>query len=116
LTVTDKYNAFGERQVKANNGVTTRYVYDGPALMHERVGSTKRDFIYLDGQVVAMVKSGALYFVHTDHLGRPEIVTNSDKSKVWQAQNDAWTNTPTIEFGWPFRILEYFRSHLVCWP
>lgn len=97
LTVTYKHNAFGERQVKDDESTITRFVYSGPNLLHERVGSIKRDYIYLDGLLVGMVKNGVLYFVHGDHLGRPEVVTNSAQSVVWNSQNNAFDNTPSID-------------------
>ncbi|RTE86190.1 MULTISPECIES: RHS repeat-associated core domain-containing protein [Gammaproteobacteria] len=32
------------------------------------------------------IKGTTLYYVHTDHLGRPEAITNSSKSVVWRAE------------------------------
>ena len=124
-TVTYTHNAFGERQVKQQGSTTTRFVYDGPNLLHERVGSTKRDYIYLDGEIVGLVHNGVLYYVHNDHLGRPEVVTNSAKSVVWSSQNDAFSNTPgtdligNLNVGFPGQYYDiesgmyynYFRTY-----
>ena len=104
LTVTYGHNAFGERQTKQQGSTITRFMYDGPSLMHERVGSVNRDYIYLDGEVVGLVKSGTLYFVHNDHIGRPEFVTNAAKSIVWSAQNNAFGNTPSTDLIGNFNI------------
>lgn len=95
--VTYTHNAFGERQLKQQGSTTTRFVYNGPSLLHERVGSIKRDYIYLGGEIVGLVKNGVLYYVHNDHLGRPEFVTNSTKSVVWNSQNNAFENMPGVD-------------------
>ncbi|RBW44993.1 hypothetical protein DS901_05010 [Loktanella sp. D2R18] len=35
--------------------------------------------------VVAVVEGGALYFVRTDHIGRPIFATDTLGAKVWEA-------------------------------
>lgn len=97
VSIEYRHNAFGERQVKDDGATITRFVYDGPRLMHERTGASPRDYIYLEGQLVGLVQNGSLYFVHTDHLGRPEIVTNGAKSVRWSAQNNAFGNIPATD-------------------
>ena len=96
-SVTYTHNAFGERQIKSDGSTTTRFVYDGPNLLHERAGTIQRDYIYLQGKLVALVRNGVLYYVHTDHLGRPEVVTNSSRSVVWSSENNAFGNNPGID-------------------
>lgn len=104
LTVTYTHNAFGERQIKDDGSTVTRFVYSGPNLLHEQAGTTKRDYIYLDGEMVGMVKNGVLYSVHNDHLGRPEIVTNPAKAVVWSGQNNAFGNTPGTDLIGNFNV------------
>ena len=44
-----------------------------------------REYIWADGMVVAVVEGGALYFVRTDHIGRPIFATDEAGTKVWEA-------------------------------
>ena len=90
LTTVYSHNAFGERQLKTQGGATRWFVYAGPMLLHENSGVASQDYIYLDGAPVALVRNGALYYIHSDHLGRPQIVSNAVRSRVWQARNDAF--------------------------
>lgn len=44
-----------------------------------------------------MIRGGQISMIHTDHLGRPEIVTNSAKAVVWRASNYAFDRTVTLD-------------------
>lgn len=103
-TVTYKHNAFGERQVKVNGSTTTRFMYDGPALMYESKPGQTRSYIYLEGQMVGMVHNNTLLFVHTDHLGRPEIVTDAARTVDWSSRSDAFGNTPAVNLIGGFNV------------
>ena len=37
-----------------------------------------------------MVRNGAIYTLHTDHLGRPEKATDASGATVWSIQANAW--------------------------
>jgi RHS repeat-associated protein len=86
-------NALGERVYKNNNGLETFFLYaPDHALIGEytRGSSAWNDYIRVGGEPIAMLRSGALYYLHDDHLGRPEAVTNAAKTIVWRAKNLAF--------------------------
>ena len=63
-------------------------------------GTVNSNYIYLDGEIIAMIRNGSLYYIHNDHLGRPEVLTNSVKSEVWRATNQAYNRkVVTNSFG-----------------
>ena len=50
-------------------------------------GVAQADYIYLDGRPIATLNpsTGALYFLHDDMLGTPQLATDSSQTVAWQA-------------------------------
>ncbi|WP_433925375.1 RHS repeat-associated core domain-containing protein [Stenotrophomonas nematodicola] len=70
---------------------TSRYYYAGQnQLMSELTDSTWTSYLWFDGELVGLARNGQLNFVHTDHLGRPDFVTNAGRQTVWKAYNYAY--------------------------
>ncbi|MBL1437788.1 MAG: RHS repeat protein [Rhodobacteraceae bacterium] len=44
-----------------------------------------REYIWMDGLPVAVVENDVVYYVRTDHIGRPVFATDSASVKVWEA-------------------------------
>jgi RHS repeat-associated protein len=81
------YNGRGER-VKKEGLTTTYYHYDqaGKLIAETDVtGATLVEYIYIDGQPTAIVNSGVVNFIHNDHLGTPQQISDAAQSIVWQA-------------------------------
>ena len=81
------YNGRGER-VKKLGATTTYYYYDSNGQLIAELdgsGNTVREYVYLDGQPLALITGGNIYTMHTDHLGTPQVITDSSQNIVWQA-------------------------------
>ncbi|MBS0192885.1 MAG: RHS repeat protein [Proteobacteria bacterium] len=99
VTTTYHVDPQGRRVYKSSGAsATTRFVYsiDG-ALASENSNAGMTDYLWMGGALVGMVRNNALYMVHADQLGRPEIVTNAAKAVVWRASNFAFDRTVTLD-------------------
>ena len=45
-----------------------------------------REYVWLDGALVAVVENGAVYAIRTDQIGRPVFATDNLGLKVWGAR------------------------------
>jgi len=95
------YNALNERVWKATpiQG-NYRYVYGpGSTLLAERSDKTGiwTNYLWFGGELIGMLRGTQLYYIHGDHLGRPEIATNSAKAVVWRASNFSFDRKVTLD-------------------
>lgn len=87
-TTTYTTNAFDQRVAKSNASTSARYVYSGQnTLLAENNNGQWTSHLWLGGQPIGLIRSNALYWAHSDHLTRPELVTNAAKQVVWKAKN-----------------------------
>lgn len=105
------YNGSNQRVIKSNSSGASYYLYDDKGqLIYERFdGSTNpvdvlSIYVYLNGEIVGLVRDGQIYAVHNDHLRRPEAITNSAKTIVWRANNAAFDRTVTVNTIGGFNI------------
>jgi RHS repeat-associated protein len=84
-------NAFGQRVGKRNSQSASLYFYQGQnQLLAEQTQAAWTNYLWFDGELVGIGRNGQVSHVHTDHLGRPEHVTNSNQQMVWKAYNYAY--------------------------
>ncbi|MCU7920888.1 MAG: RHS repeat protein [Candidatus Thiodiazotropha sp. (ex Epidulcina cf. delphinae)] len=128
------YNGKGERVSKTVNSVTTRFRYGPEGRLlgeYDATGNPVREYVYLDGQPVAMSSTDAttgaevLSYLHTDHLGAVVKATDQGQNLVWDAtrrpfgERDITTAQIGMPLGFPGQIFDeetgnyynYFRDY-----
>ena len=114
------YDALGRlasRTANAGPGqTTTLYVHDiNNHIIAETstAGTTLREYIWLDDLPVAVVDkvntaTPAVYWVHSDHLGRPARMTAANQTWAWDviyepfgAVSYSWSNPETLDIRFP---------------
>jgi RHS repeat-associated protein len=82
-------NPLGQRVYKEGPGGEFWFDYspEGQLLSDYTAGQGWTNYVYFQGQPVALVRGGAISYLHDDHLGRPESATNAGQAVVWSAIN-----------------------------
>jgi len=74
---------------KTVGATVTHYVYDlGGNLIAEAdggSGAATAEYVALEGKPLAYIATGAIYWVHGDHLGTPQMLTDAAGAAVWDA-------------------------------
>lgn len=113
-------NAAGQRVYKKVGSTNHWFTYGaGNALLGEYTPSQGwSQYVYFQGEPVAMVRGGVISYIQADHLSRPEVVTNNAKAAVWRASNYAFDRAVTLNsigglnIGFPG---QYFDAETGLW-
>jgi RHS repeat-associated protein len=101
------YNALGQRITKTVGGVTTVFQYDLDGNLIAELdagGHPLRQHVYLEGAPIAMLErktpqsNTAVYYVHTDHLATPDLITNDNGRIVADFENTPF-GVPHINYS-----------------
>ena len=98
VTTTYTVNALDQRMGKSNASVNSRYAYAGfNKLLAENTNGVWSSYIWNGDEPIALVRNNQIYYLHNDHLGRPQLATNSNAAVVWKASNFAFDRTVTLD-------------------
>lgn len=84
-----KYDAFGRRIAKIDEKGTTEFLWDGDVLL----GEFQNDFceyVYENFVPLARIENSQIQNYHTDYLGTPKELSNSDGNLIWQGTYDEY--------------------------
>jgi RHS repeat-associated protein len=89
------YDPFGRRIAKQDAFATTAFLWDGNRLLVETRGSQTKTYVYeQQGFVpVAQLDNEQVRYYHTDHLGTPRELTDTEGEIVWEEVYATWGNT-----------------------
>lgn len=90
------YNGFALRAKKTVNGQAMHFMFDQQRKLIKEVGASSSDYIYLNNNPYAKIENSTIYFIHTDRLGTPHIMTNSSKQIAWEIQGMPFGETISI--------------------
>ena len=90
LTTDYRYNALGQRTLKTNANESVLFIYDLNGQLigeYDSSSSTIMEYVYLNGKTLALLNNqNEIYFVHNDHLGTPQHMSNLASNIVWKAE------------------------------
>jgi RHS repeat-associated protein len=83
------YNGNGQRVKKdVGSGQVTIFHYNqaGQIIAESNSsGTATAEYVYLNGQPLAKIEDGNIYYYHNDHLGTPQKMTDASGTVVWAA-------------------------------
>jgi RHS repeat-associated protein len=114
-TATYIYNALGQRIRRTTSSLTTLYVYDEAGHLageYTAAGALVQETVWLGDIPVATVRpNGAggvdLFYVHTDHLNTPRLVTDTANNIRWRWDSDPFGTTTPNENPTSLGTFEY---------
>ncbi len=107
------------RKISANHRTDYIYAPNGNILAETyEVGKLGSIYIWLYGEPIGVIRSSQVNYVHNDHLGRPELITNSNQAIVWKGYTSSYdstmvqTNIEPFNLGFPG---QYFDAESGLW-
>ena len=110
LTTTYSVNYAGQRTEKTNTNNTSYFVYDAAGALigdYDSSGNVQNEYIYLNGNPVALMQNNNLYYVYDDHLGTPRTITDTANNVQW-----TWENSEAFGNNQPVSVVSGFTFNL----
>ena len=85
-----KYDFAGRQVVRElSGGAVIHSVFDADgnriAEYDQTSGALIREYVWFDGAAIAVIEGGVVYYIRSDHIGRPVFATNAAGVQVWSA-------------------------------
>lgn len=99
MTVVDAeyvHNGNGQRVKKTVKGHTTYYAFDQEGNLIGEFGAGSSDYVYLGKIPLAKFDGEGVHYIHSDHVGTPIKMTDTDKQPVWEINAMPFGETATI--------------------
>lgn len=98
-TVDYIYNSLGQMTIRQTAADTTISFFDQNGLLigeYDGTGSLIREYVYLNGEPLALADTTASYYYLNNHLGTPQILMDQNQQVVWQAAYDPFGDVNII--------------------
>lgn len=90
------YDGDGQRVKKNANNQTSYFVFDQQGKLLHEAGASQVDYVYLNGSPIAKIENNAIQYIHTDHLGTPQKMTDQQKQIIWEISSLPFGETTSI--------------------
>lgn len=90
------YNANGQRIKKTANNQTSYFIFDQQGQLIHEAGASQADYVYLNGSPIAKIENSAIQYIHSDHLGTPQKMTDASKQLTWEISSLPFGETTGI--------------------
>jgi RHS repeat-associated protein len=109
------YNALGQRTQKIVGANTFSFIYDEEGHLigeYDASGNLIQEHIWLTDRPIGVLTASGLYYVHTDQIWTPRIITDGSHSIVWNRNSDPFGNgTPSGTLTYNLRFAgQYFDA------